>query len=260
MQKIGSLGKMFFAIYGPDIIVYVKTFTPNNLWIFVSGWTGNGISLLWPFLFLFLRATQCPRKGKSFAECPNQCFSRIKHIFHNSRFYRLVFDSDYQTGLWGWREREKKDTDIDCHVLSSGFVSLVISTDTTDIKNNPTSCMLYLLVWLSISRISLSSWVESNLQVNIMANILLVLPTFDEVRTLRCKQHKYKSTAIISARLSNPFCQCIVFSEISFDAQDRRISKCKYKHADCRYCPMFTVLTLHDEDTAIILTALTEWD
>ena len=25
MQKIGSLGKMFFAIYGPDIIVYVKT-------------------------------------------------------------------------------------------------------------------------------------------------------------------------------------------------------------------------------------------
>ena len=46
MQKIGSLGKMFFAIYGPDIIVYVKTFTPNNLWIFVSGWTGNGISLL----------------------------------------------------------------------------------------------------------------------------------------------------------------------------------------------------------------------
>ena len=50
-----------------------------------------------------------------------------KQLLRKQSFSVSLTEAVYQTGLrWG-REGEEKDTDVDCHVLSSRFVSLVIS-------------------------------------------------------------------------------------------------------------------------------------
>ena len=53
--------KDIFPIYGPDMIVYVKTFTPNNLWIFVSGWTGRR-DIFTLTIFIFILSGNLSRK------------------------------------------------------------------------------------------------------------------------------------------------------------------------------------------------------